>query len=270
MVDKNEITYKILEKYFTAFDFPSEEISIFLTLVQHGDLTILELSRKVSIPRSTVYRVVESLKKRGLAVDRIEEYSHKISVVGIEKIELLIKQKQEEANYLQSMFGTVKTYFLKKDMLAQPETKVYFYRGKKGIEQMVWNVLQAKTEILGYSYLYMNDFMGDVFMSRFREEFLQRKRNGRDIYSDSYLKSRSGYLKKSKKTKVLEPGWISRYLSQDILDIDHQLDIYDDIVGIYNWHDGEVFGVEIHNKKVARLQRQIFEIVWQKATPEIV
>src|SRR3990167_5472418 len=252
MVDKNEITYKILEKYFTAFDFPSEEISIFLTLVQHGDLTILELSRKVSIPRSTVYRVVESLKKRGLAVDRIEENSHKISVVGIEKIELLIKQKQEEANYLQSMFGTVKTYFLKKDMLAQPETKVYFYRGKKGIEQMVWNVLQAKTEILGYSYLYMNDFMGDVFMSRFREEFLQRKRNGRDIYSDSYLKSRS------------------RYLSQDILDIDHQLDIYDDIVGIYNWHDGEVFGVEIHNKKVARLQRQIFEIVWQKATPEIV
>ena len=54
----------------------------------------------------------------------------------------------------------------------------------------------------------------------------------------------------------------SRYLPSSILSIDHQTDIYDDVVAFYNWHEGEVFGVEIYNDKVASMQRQIFEILW--------
>ena len=33
----------------------------------------------------------------------------------------------------------------------------------------------------------------------------------------------------------------------------------------YNWYEGEVFGVEIQNEKIAAFQKQLFNIVWQMA-----
>lgn len=43
------------------------------------------------------------------------------------------------------------------------------------------------------------------------------------------------------------------------------MDIYNDVIGIYSWHEGEVFGVEIYNEKVATMHKQLFEIVWKIA-----
>ncbi|MBI5452275.1 hypothetical protein HY945_02345 [Candidatus Gottesmanbacteria bacterium] len=43
------------------------------------------------------------------------------------------------------------------------------------------------------------------------------------------------------------------------------MDIYNEIVSIYHWHEGEIFGVEIYNEKVANMQRQLFEMVWRMA-----
>jgi hypothetical protein len=49
--------------------------------------------------------------------------------------------------------------------------------------------------------------------------------------------------------------------------IESASDIYDDIVSYYNWHEGEVFGVEIYNKHVANAQRTFFEMLWAKSKP---
>ena len=56
-----------------------------------------------------------------------------------------------------------------------------------------------------------------------------------------------------------------RYLSPEVVDISVQMDIYNDTLAIYSWHEDEVFGVEIHNKKIADMQRQIFEALWNSA-----
>lgn len=61
--------------------------------------------------------------------------------------------------------------------------------------------------------------------------------------------------------------FLSRYIPSDILEIAHQTDIYNDVVAYYNWYEGDVFGVEIMNAKIAKQQRQMFEIIWQMAKP---
>ena len=64
------------------------------------------------------------------------------------------------------------------DQLAQEkksETKVKFYHGKAGIEQMVWNVLKAEDEILGYTFRDLSHFVGAKFMDKFASEFKRRK-----------------------------------------------------------------------------------------------
>ena len=122
---------------------------------------------------------------------------------------------------------------------------------------MVWNVLKATTEVVGYTYRDLADFVGQKFMDDFAAEFIRRNLVIRDVFGDEY-KSKwnpadnwAGHVK-------------SRYLPDKILTIPHQMDIYDDVVSFYNWHEGEVFGVEIYNGKVARLQKQLFELAWEK------
>ncbi|EKD96520.1 MAG: hypothetical protein ACD_24C00009G0001 [uncultured bacterium] len=43
------------------------------------------------------------------------------------------------------------------------------------------------------------------------------------------------------------------------------MDIYNDVLALYNWHKGEVFGVEIYNDKITAMQKQIFEVLWKMA-----
>lgn len=41
--------------------------------------------------------------------------------------------------------------------------------------------------------------------------------------------------------------------------------IYDDIVSYHDWRDGEIFGIELHNRQIADTQRQFFEMLWRQA-----
>jgi hypothetical protein len=136
---------------------------------------------------------------------------------------------------------------------------------------MVYNVLNAQTGIVGYTYRDLEAITGHNFAQNIYAELIENKITVRDIFSDSYIES-VGSKKAAVHSLDRVPNWkkfvTSRYIPKITLDITHQLDIYNDVVAIYNWHEGEVFGVEIHNPKVATFQRQLFELVWNLAIPE--
>jgi len=249
-----------LSDFLEALGLESREIEAFNCLLERGIMTTLELSRFTKIPRTTLYRIIESLKIKGVVEEVVEEYVAKVQTAPLSRLEFLVAQHKERANTLVSLFPNIQQIITSTQSVSQPDTKVLMYRGREGIRQMVWNVLEAKKEVVGYTYRHLDDFAGKRFMDRFRTEFVERKLKGRDILSDNYYKSLTGRDYQWKQ-------WTSRYIKPNVLTIDHQLDIYNDVTAVYNWHEGEVFGVEIHNAKVARMQRQIFEIVWNPANP---
>jgi len=63
--------------------------------------------------------------------------------------------------------------------------------------------------------------------------------------------------------------YISRFIPEQMLRVNVQMDIYNDVVAQYSWHEGDVFGVEIYNAKTAHFQRQLFEIVWKLGKPTL-
>jgi len=249
-----------LSEFLTALDLDDREILTYQSLIDHGILTTLELSRKTSIPRTTLYRIIASLKSKGVVEDIVEEYVSKVQAAPLSRLEYLVAEQKTKADTLQILFPNIKKIISHSQSVAQPETKVLMYRGREGIRQMVWNVLEAKSEVCGYTYRLLDEFVGKRFMNRWREEFHDRKLKGRDILTEEYYRSIGG-----KKNDADWGFWKTRYINENLLTIEHQMDIYDNVAGIYNWHEGEVFGVEIHNEKVSRMQRQIFEIVWAAA-----
>ena len=247
-----------LRQYLQKLGLTAQVATIYLDLLEHGEGTPLSISRRTGINRTKVYREIEEMSQLKLITQEVGDNTTKISPAPIERLEEILKQKQQGVAELSNNWGEATTLLSQLQVIHQAETKVKYYKGKSGIEQMVWNVLKAKHEIVGYPFRDLSHFVGEKFMASFATEFKRRKLSMRDIYSDEYISS-----------KPIDNDWggsiDSRYLPGDILSIPHQTDIYDDVVTFYSWNEGEVWGSEIYNPKVAQMQKQLFELAWEKA-----
>ncbi|MBI4067093.1 helix-turn-helix domain-containing protein [Candidatus Gottesmanbacteria bacterium] len=253
----------IIKDFLLNLGLTPEESAIYSTLLEKGPQTVLEISRNSGLDRTGVYRHLEKLQSRGIIEEIIDENRKMYAAADMSALEFLVKEKENQVRKLQESLPLIDKIITSREGDHQPGTKVLFYRGKDGIKQQVWNTLRADKICLGYTYRKLGELIGDFYI-RWLDEWVARKLLFRDIYSDDYLKS----LKVQTINPHIPPGHFeSRYISPDVLNINHQYDIYNDVISIYNWHEGEVFGVEIYNQKIADMQRQLFEIVWQSAEP---
>ena len=244
------------------------ETSLYTSLLKQESASVLELSRQTSIPRTQVYRLLESLCSKGLVEKIIEPHRTRFKAEDPRKLETLINQRLDSVKTLKNKASEIISS-LTLNQSIQP-TSVKFYRGETGLAQMVWHVTQSRTGIVGYTYRDFSSVVGEIFAEDLYLEIVNKKIPMRDIISDSYVESLGGW-ENAKKPSLPHPQWPnlvkSRYLPQTVLNINHQMDIYNDTVSIYNWFEGEVFGLELINEKVASFHRQIFELLWTKALP---
>jgi len=262
-----------LKNFFKDLGLLAEETQIYLTLVRKGSLTTLQLARATGINRTQTYRFLEKMKAKGLVEEMIDEHRLMAKAVDPDYLEKLIHDQEARIKTLKTDFADIKKFLLGQANVFQPGTKVKFYRGQRGIQQMVWNDLKANGEIMGFTYLTFASAVGEKYALSFFEEMIKRKIKLRDIYCDNYLESLKDGERESVRYRRLLPRYDaffeSRYIPSKILNIEHQIDIYNDVVAYYNWYEGEIFGVEICNQKIASMQKQLFELVWQQAIPEV-
>lgn len=248
--------------FFRKLGCSEAEIKIYLILLERGDLTTLEISRQLNLPRTTIYRKLEEMKEKGLVEEVIEEYKTKARSVSLETLEKLLKEKERAMDELKDLFPQIKKSVLEINDHGQDLTKVLYFRGKEAVSRMTWGALKTKGIFRGYTFRQFAELVGFRNALVYKEEWNRSGNKGREIFSDTYMK----HLREKPN---LDTGkwlnWESRYLPSSKLNITHQYDIYNDVIAIYNWYEGEVFGVLIRNKKVADMQKQIFDLLWEKA-----
>lgn len=257
-------TNDVIQTFLTLLGFKPEETTIYLTLTQKGALTVLELSRTTGISRTQVYRIVEEMEAKGFIEQIIDEHRKLAQPVPVRELAPLIRQRQSEAVEAERLFPGVRELLEANVGTNQADTKVLFYRGKQGLRQLVWHTLRAQKTVLGYTYRRLEEYLGEDFMGDWRDSFVRKGLLMRDIYSDEYLESiaPTGHIPHS------TAHYVSRYVTNTLLTVNLQMDIYNDVVAQYNWHEGEVFGVEIYNSKITGFHKQLFEIVWRQGKAE--
>jgi hypothetical protein len=247
-----------LKLYLRKLGLGGDEAEIYLDLCEHADSTPLLIARRTEINRTKVYRIIEEMVQEKLVEIEVGAKTTRISPSPIQQLELKLQEKQRRVAELTQNWRVIQEQLGGLAGAQGAETKVKYYKGKSGIEQMVWNVLSAKSEIVGYTTRDLSDFVGEKFMGDFVSEFVRRKLSMRDIYGDEYLGSHH-----------TQYGWgervQSRRVKSEVLTIPVQMDIYDETVSFYHWVNEEVFGVEIINPLVAQMQKQLFAIAWDKA-----
>ncbi len=239
----------------------NNQAEIYLLLLKHGQTSLLELSRLSSINRTTIYRIAEDLKKLNLVEEIVEARGSKIKAVSPENLRLLLTKKQTELKTItDNLYSLIQELSAIKDA-PSPTTQVVYFRGQSGLKQLLWNILKAKGESVGYGYADWNASVGRDFAEKLRSERVRRKIYDREIQNTDQVEPMSAWTSIKDYNQVYQ----ACFLPRETIDIKHDTYIYNDVFSFFNFAGGELFGIEIHNAEIAKTQKQIFEVLWKLA-----
>lgn len=253
----------VIRTYFAKLGLSQEIADLYAALYTHGPQTISSLSRNSGVERTRIYRLIDQLLESHL----IEIESHYkrgiLRAAPIANLAILIAQKDQELKSLQDELDIIQQ-ILARNSLDSPATRVQFYQGTEGMRQMRWNMLQAKGDILGYVHRIVDEGTGKPFMSKWAQEFEQRKLTRRSLIGDDFVKSWHDIRPDGRRIA----GHSYHYIEPKLFRIKHTMETYDDVTSYYQWKDGTAYGIEIYSPDIASGQRQLLEILWKQSRPE--
>lgn len=245
------------------FGLDTKGANIYLSLLSRGPQTSLELSRQTGYNRTSIYRYLEELKKIGVVEEIVDENRKLAAAFSPGQLKLLVSKKEAEVDQLKSTLPPLIEELSRFEHNSPSPTEILYFRGKSGMEQMIWNLLKIPRngEFTGQSYLPWNDLVGQKFADKVRQELMLNNIKSRELTNNP---GPFDYVYEELYDTHL---WVERYISPKILDIKFESFIYNDVYAFFHYHKGEIFGVEIHNQENTNYQNQLFGIVWKMAEP---
>lgn len=260
-----EPTTTAIRDYFAKLGFSAEIADIYLALHSHGPQTLSQLARSSGVERTRIYRLMDELITSNLVETEAEYKRGVIKAAPIANLHILINDKEREVAALKEELGLIEQV-LGRNQLSSPTTRVQVYRGPEGIRQMIWNILRSTTPIYGYHFHILDEYIGRPFMSRWSDEFAERRLHCNLLVSDDYVQSWKSYVSERGGSRIR--GIQYNYLSPDLFPITHSSNVYNDVTAYFNWQGGDVFGIELYNQQVADAQRVLMRGLWEQSAPE--
>lgn len=261
---KQKAQEDIIKKFLRQMGYTEDAIKIYFALVKNGPSTLLEISRESGIERTRLYRISDKLVDKGI-IEEVPAYKKKTyKAMDLSTIELRAKEKQAQAKALIDKFDIFSKAVNNFEKQRQLGVNVTYYRGIEGLKQMTWHVTKCKGLWRAYSYRFWNDVFGDKFTLDLNKVFNEKNFKVHDLYSDQYIRYKRKWVIKKPKPLGEWSFWKARWISEDIITINQNIDIYNDIVAYSYWDDeDDLFGVEIKNQRIADMQKQIHDVLWK-------
>lgn len=249
-----------LQKLLSIYDFTEDESSVYLNLLKKERSSALEISKDLKIPRTRVYRVLEKLIEKGFVKEEIKDYGTKFVAESYEKLSYLIDEKEKELNELRKVMPDLFYQLAMLKLQSKEDYRVLYYRGVEGLKQVTWNSLNSKGLFRIYEINDMNAFLDKKFAEKVRMEFAKRKIK---VHQLTNLKEIKDFTEIENHVKF----WTPRYVDPDELEMKFEILIYNDVYCMYSYDEEkkDIFCVEIHNSRLAKMQKQLFDFVWLKA-----
>jgi len=147
-----KLFFMTLEESLIKYGFSQKEVKIYLAVLDLGQASVLEVSRKSNIKRPTAYIILDDLIKRGLIRRLPKKKGDRFIASNPEKLVQNLKSKEKELSRIIPLLQAM--YKVKKN---RPSVK--YFEGKKGVKEVYDEIRKAKKYI---------DFFGSI-------EILQKK-----------------------------------------------------------------------------------------------
>lgn len=235
----------------------AKHVVVYETLLTKPSSTPLQIAHETKLNRSSLYRYLEELRKKGLVELILGDKTCKYAADPLGLTQYLLSEEVRVENLKKTIPSLVASLARRNNY---KESEVKYFRGVEGLKQMLWNVVSSGKEYVGLGYENWNTSAGKNFAEKLRQKNMEMGTKSREISNDP--DDGFGYTELGNKYGDI---YSHRRIEKKILEIKHDTYIYGDIFAYYYHSPDEYFGVEIHNGEIAKTEKQMFEILWKIA-----
>lgn len=223
--------------------FERRSAKIYLYLLKNGNSTALEISKGVSIDRTTVYDLIEKLSSKGMVSSIQINNSKRFKALDAEKLLVHFKEKY---NSLEGILPNLKDFELK----SADRVSCEFFVGKDGLKIVLKDLINSRKDyrVIGIRKEY-EDLLGYF--------------NGQGIIKlENFNVKEIAILEKGVKVKKVKGGKY-RYLDKKIISPITTL-IYGNYVVFIIWNE-PYYSIRINSQDFVKDQLEYFNLLWSIA-----
>jgi sugar-specific transcriptional regulator TrmB len=254
--------YNKVVTFLKHLGLDSEQAALYLYLQQHGQSTVLALSRGLDTGRTKLYPALEEMVAKQVVAVHERHYGTTYEALPPQNLEFLVAEAERKASGLRHDLGATLHALSTLAKNTGTTTRVIEYKGIDGLKQMNWNLAKKASKsykVFELSTLSEKRSIGAHFAKKMYEIEEERRLVSYDLTND---KNRV-----SKQLTYSPHRHNFAYIDPAIFTIEFETMIYNDVIALLSFENDDIFGVEIHNQKLARQQEQLFDLLWKQSTP---
>jgi len=250
-----------------------KEADLYVASLPLGTVTVTQLTVNTNINRTTAYQILDGLVKKGLMTWVIDSKGKRIKANPPEAITEYLKLKKKEIDEVEEKIKEMLPKLSLNFSPEETETKILYYRGHKGVNDMIWEMLKKvkdNSQIGGYADIGWTASQGEDFTRKLRKEMIEHNIQDLALISDKHdvkkwLKNEQIRIHEigAKKSPVI----IRTLPKKDFLiKTDYYITENEICISTYG-KDNEAIGIRILNPLISQTEWSAFQMLWNIATP---
>lgn len=236
-----------MKEQLKKYGFSEKEAEVYLACLKLGDSTANRLSEVSNIRRTTVYEILESLKKKGVISSLRKNNKYFFSAVRPKVLIDLLKEKERLVKEILPELND-----LTKAISEKP--KIELFEGISGIKSAVMKMLDYK-EILSYGA----SKKGDEIFDSFIENFARKRTDKKIMLKGVFEKGFPEHMTDKKIKRYTKIRTISKFKNHNSVYF-----IYGNELLIITLGQ-ELIAIRITSPLLVTSHKKVFEILWDVA-----
>jgi sugar-specific transcriptional regulator TrmB len=250
MTVDNQVDRKVVD-YLGQLGLTTDQVSVYLYLLQHGPHTVLALSRGLKTGRTKLYPLLDELADKQLVTVRERHYGTDYEAGSPATLEFLVNGQEQSVQAARKGLPAA-LHSLQMLQKSSPATaQLIEYRGLDGIKQIHWNLNKAKTGLRILEVPAISKQIGKHLTDKLHQEVRERSNLHIQVLSN-------------KKNPVVP----CHYLDPKLFAIEFETYIYNNTVALVAYEKTAFYGIEIHSRHLSRQYIQLFDLLWQQRTTQ--
>jgi sugar-specific transcriptional regulator TrmB len=259
-----------IKQTLKSFGLEEKEQEIYLLLLKHDWQTVLEISKLSPIKRTTLYRVLESLQKKGLIEMKLDDKTTFYSAASPNQFKSLVLEQEDETKNLKTALPNLLDSLNALTSIRPGETTVRYYRGLRGLKQLEWKKYEEPNKqilVFGAKLQWM-DVLGRSFAEQIRDEAVAKNIQIKELLNENAIEPIMEGIKTSwtDNQEYVLKHFQHRQILKKKLHITQDLYITHNGIHFHGYREGDLVGIEIISDDFSKMFGQIFKSFWNQAT----
>lgn len=244
-----------IQNTLQKFGFELSTAEIYVILANNGEMTVPQIAQKTAFSRASIYDSLSQLLAGGYLEYRKEGRNAFYKLIHPNKLFGLVEEKKRETEVLGEEMGSAIRALIGSFNLSSHKPGVRFFEGEEGAKEALFDSLSTKDII----YTFINNQTVKQLGKAMDEEYvtlrIKNKIKKRIIMIDNFEGRERAKSLQNEFTEI-------KFINETDYPFEGASEIYDDTVSHIMAQDKQITSMLIKHPQVARMQKMLFEFVW--------